>query len=503
MGHWQGMRAKAGFVLACLIASGVRVPPAGAVVSEGNKRQLETGASTQGGGATSSSKFQNQSSIGDPVANVRIGGSKFRMIPGFLAAALSAQSGSPASELDVRVLVAKTAPAGTLIDPQAWQRDHDPFFLWEAPPTGPDVAGYSYAIDGEPDETIDTTGTSFDVASSPLAVLSDGTHTFAVKALSLAGTSGSPISFEIWIDTTPPQIVASSPAPAALLNTPSPSANATVTDAGSGVDASTITWLINGSAAPSAWNAELGVMVTTGGAWKEGVNSLELRAADRVGNAGVPLLWSVTLDTQPPTGAVTINGGEETTTSVYVRLGLEASDATSGLARILVSNDQAVGYVEEPYTTVRDVWKLNAIRGRQSVYVKFVDAAGNISAPASDAIELLLLSPETLITSGPAGFTLNLQAAFTFACPEGDCVFSFAFDRESWSAWSPLASAASAPLPFGNHYFRVKAAKDVNGQSGIQPDEEDPTPAERTWVVGVQPSISIPKGPPIKLWRLD
>jgi hypothetical protein len=50
----------------------------------------------------------------------------------------------------------------------------------------------------------------------------------------------------------------------------------------------------------------------------------------------------------------------------------------------------------------------------------------------------------------------------------------------------------------------VKAARDVNGIQGIQSDEEDPSPAERTWIVGVAPSmIAVPKGPPIKIWRLE
>ena len=61
-----------------------------------------------------------------------------------------------------------------------------------------------------------------------------------------------------------------------------------------------------------------------------------------------------------------------------------------------------------------------------------------------------------------------------------------------------------ADLLFGNHYFRVKAAKEVNGIDGIQPDEEDPSPAERTWIVGVEPSVfTVPKGPPIKVWRIE
>ena len=83
-------------------------------------------------------------------------------------------------------------------------------------------------------------------------------------------------------------------------------------------------------------------------------------------------------------------------------------------------------------------------------------------------------------------------------------MFSYAFDGDDWSDWSPQLSVESGELMFGNHYFRVKAAKEVNGVDGIQSDEEDPTPSERTWIVGAEPSVfSVPKGPPIKLWRID
>ena len=83
-------------------------------------------------------------------------------------------------------------------------------------------------------------------------------------------------------------------------------------------------------------------------------------------------------------------------------------------------------------------------------------------------------------------------------------MFSYAFDSEPWSAWSSETVAVTEGLPSGNHYIRVKSARDVNGIPGIQPDEEDPSPAERTWVVGVGSwLLTVPKGPPIKLWRLE
>ncbi len=474
-------------------------------VSRGTNKRLQSASTNQGGGTIISPRFHQQIAVGEPVAGNITTSGRFRIVPGFLGASLSTTKQLPPTDLDITVLYAKTDPMGTQIQPQTWQRDTNPIFIWEPPVTEPKLAGYSYAIDAAPDDVVDTTATSLDLATSKLDPLSDGKHTFSVKAIDTARNSGAAKSIEIWVDVNPPQIVTYTPAPGTLFNSLSTPVSAKIADMGSGVTGSTLSLLINGRSVSVQWNAASGMLTSTGSAgWKEGANSIELHAADLVGNALAPLIWSVTVDTTPPVGTLLINGGAKMTTSIHVNLTLNATDAISGVDRILLSNDERSGYVEEPYVALRELWALPAVRGTQKVFVKFVDKAGNISEPVSAAIELGLLSPHTVITSGPAGFTQTRTATFAFMCPEGDCVYSYSFDDQDWSPWSSETSATSQELPFGNHYFRVKAAKEVNGIAGIQPDEEDPSPAERTWVVGVEPSVfTVPKGPPIKVWRIE
>ena len=473
-----------------------------AAVAQGQQDQLDTGSTHQGGGLSTSSKFRQHGVIGQATATTRIASSKFRILPGLFAAVDAASSQSlPLSELDLSVLSAKTDALGSTIPPKTWQRDNDPLFIWEPPRAGAPLAGYSYAIDAVPDTIVDTAATSFEV---PPRGLADGTHTFTVQAVNTAGKAGKPVSIEIWVDTTPPQILTYTPTPGALLNTPSSSISATLSDVASGVDPAAVSLAVNGTTASVTVDPSTGAVTARGGAWREGANSLELRVADAAGNAQTPLVWSVTLDSTPPTGTVTINGGASRTTSVYVTLGLAASDAVSGVARVLISNEELAGYVEEPFAAIRELWQLPSLRGPRPVYVKFVDRAGNVSAPVTDQITLDLLSPDTVITSGPAGATPSRDGSFAFMCPEGGCVFSFAFDHEEWSDWSAATTATTPNLSYGNHYFRVKAARDVNGTTGIQLDEEDPSPAERSWIVGLGPSwLAVPKGPPVKLWRLE
>ncbi|PIQ84024.1 MAG: hypothetical protein COV75_04470 [Candidatus Omnitrophica bacterium CG11_big_fil_rev_8_21_14_0_20_63_9] len=473
-------------------------------MSESGDKQVETASVNSGGGATTSSNLRQQSSIGDSMSTARVSSSRFRIAPGFVGASLSSAGGQPLSELNIQVLYAKTEALGVSIAPQTWQRDRDPVFFWEAPPSATSVAGYSYAIDAAPDDTVDTTGTSFDVATSPLTSLPDGVHRFTVKAINTAGSVGNPASFDIWVDTTAPVIASATPAAGSLLNTATPTIAAVITDAHSGVSASTIELLIDNAALSVQFIPATGAMSATAPALIDGSHVVKLRATDTAGNVQNWLLWSLTTDTIAPAGSVVINGGAEETTSSYVTLTLSASDISSGVDRVLISNDPSGSFVEEPYIVLRDLWLLTPVRGLRTVYVKFEDEAGNMSAPVSDEIYLNLLAPETLITSGPAGFAPSQTATFTFMCPEGTCLFSYAFDTQAWSSWSSSATATASGLTYGNHFFRVKAAQDVNGIPGIQPDEEDPTPAERAWVVGVQPSLlSVPRGPPIKLWRLE
>ena len=471
-------------------------------VSQSDDQQLQVASANQGGGTSSGGSFQAQSSIGGGMDTHQIGSSRFRILPGLFGG--GSDTAVPVGDLDITILYAKTDAFGTEIPPGTWQRDRDPLFIWAPPAAGPEqLGGYSYAVDGTPDDTVDTTSTSLDLAASGLPLLSDGTHTFSVKAINTLGNGGNPITLALWVDTTPPQIVTYSPAASSLFKTAAP-VTASLSDAHSGVSQTALQVLVNGGVTSATFDPATGTLTASGGSWREGANSLELRVEDAVGNAQAPLIWSVTLDTQPPSGTVILNGGAALTTSLYVTLGVNASDETSGVAGMLISNAESSGYVQEPYTALREFWGLNPVRGVQRVYVKFLDTAGNVSEPVSDDIELALLSPDTLITSGPAGTSPVREATFTFQCPEGTCLFSYAFDNEEWSEWSAASTATVSGLAFGNHYFRVKAARDINGEPDIQADEEDPSPAERTWIVGAEPSLFvIPKGPPIKLWRLE
>ncbi len=94
-------------------------------------------------------------------------------------------------------------------------------------------------------------------------------------------------------------------------------------------------------------------------------------------------------DSDTPTGSVTINGGASQTASLDVTLGLSATDASSGVKEMMVSNRADFAGAEwEPYATSR-AWRLEeGSEGYRSVYARYRDYSypGHVSYPASDTI---------------------------------------------------------------------------------------------------------------------
>lgn len=92
-------------------------------------------------------------------------------------------------------------------------------------------------------------------------------------------------------------------------------------------------------------------------------------------------------DATAPTGRVSINGGDATTRRLAVRLALGARDNAggTGVAQMCISNTAACGSWRA-YATASS-WRLRVGgTGARTVYVRFKDRAGNISAYARDTI---------------------------------------------------------------------------------------------------------------------
>lgn len=404
--------------------------------------------------------------------------------------------------LDVPVIWAKTSSGGANIPTQLWQDCGDPYMSWEYPVTGVQPVGYSYAWGDIPDNKADTAGSFY---QTPSDFLGDGVRVFNLKAENSAGNWGETVSFELWIDRGSPVVGNYSPLKGSIIATDKPAITIGANDDKSGVDPDAITMKINKSTVQAAYDENSqSIVYVPSIPLSEGDNVVSLEVSDLVGNKTSQLVWSFTVDTKSPTGYVIINNQDAVTNSAYVNLAVAATDSTTEIAGMVISNDGVFDSEQwEQFKTKKENWMLTPISGTRRVYIKFKDTAGNESEIFSDIIELIITAPDTIITSGPSLLTKAKEALFTFKGSVEDCIFRWKFDDEEWSDWSKNTSVTKKDLKYGNHYFKVQAAKDVNKDTRIDLDEIDPAPAERTWTISEKGVIKPEpeKKKPFKFWK--
>ena len=151
-----------------------------------------------------------------------------------------------------------------------------------------------------------------------------------------------------------------------------------------------------------------------------GTHRLQARATDVAGNSTTTADRFITVDNQAPTGTIVINSGATATNSRNVTLTLSASDALSSVTQMRFSNTGTGAFsTAEPFATTK-AWTLTTGAGTKTVFVQFMDAAGNWSTAAiSDTIVLDTTAPTisartaTNITGSSATITWTTNEAAT------------------------------------------------------------------------------------------
>ena len=113
---------------------------------------------------------------------------------------------------------------------------------------------------------------------------------------------------------------------------------------------------------------------------------------------------TITLDTAGPTGTMAINGGAAYTKSATVLLTLSAADAT----QMQFSNDGTSWSLPVPYATSY-TYSLPGADGPKTVYVRYIDTAGNTGPTASGQIRLDTKIDHALFLSAPGDVVRNAR----------------------------------------------------------------------------------------------
>jgi len=153
----------------------------------------------------------------------------------------------------------------------------------------------------------------------------------------------------------------------------------------------------------------------------DGLRTIYMQVKDARGAISAPVSASITLDTTPPTGTIRVNGGAAWTSNPAVTLNLTYEDGIGTGPREMrlsnLPNSWTSGFLTYQSTYA---WNLPEGDGLKTLYVKFIDAAGNESDRISTTISLDQTSPTgtVKINSGAAN-TNNAAVQLQLASDDG------------------------------------------------------------------------------------
>lgn len=217
-----------------------------------------------------------------------------------------------------------------------------------------------------------------------LSDVSNGSHTYTAKARDAAGNiSGASNAVTVIVDTvapTAPRIT--SPANSSYNKT------GTIAISGAAEADSTIEIFDSVTSKGTATTNASGAWTKTLTGVSNGPHVYTVKARDGAGNVSTAsVAVRVTVDKTKPTGRIKINNGAATTRSRTVTLALSATDPApaSGVAQMCVANTTTCTAWQTYGASKR--WTLKSgTAGTRTVWVRYKDRAGNVSAAYRDTI---------------------------------------------------------------------------------------------------------------------
>ena len=280
----------------------------------------------------------------------------------------------------------------------------------------------------------------------------DGAKTVYVKFKDAAGNISTPVSSSIILDNTPPSGTsikinnddAYTRSTAVTLTLAAGDANPPITMCFSN-DGTTYTSPWENYATSRPYNLPTG----------DGSKTVYVKFKDAAGNISTPVSSSIILDNTAPTGtSININNGDAYTRSTAVTLTLAAGDANPPITMCFSNDGTTYTSPWENYATSRP-YNLPTGDGSKTVYVKFKDAAGNISTPVSNSIILDNTPPTGTSISINNGDAYTRSTAVTLTLAAGDAnppiTMCFSNDGTTYtSPWENYATSRPYNLPTGD-----------------------------------------------------
>lgn len=300
-------------------------------------------------------------------------------------------------------------------------------------------------------------GAAFTACASPRTLnnVTDGTHTFRVRAVDPAGNiDASPASYTWEIETVEPETF--------FVSTPNDPSNAADATFEFGSDETPVTFTCSLDSAPFAACSA----VSTFAGLADGSHTLSVIATDDFGNVDpTPATYAWTIDTVAPQTGISV-APAAVTNDPDAAFAFTSTEANSTFECNLDGGGFSACPTPTTFAGLSD--------GAHTLSVRAIDAAGNIDAtPATHAWTVDTVAPDTTLTSTPPDPASSSAGTFAFTSNESGSTFECAIDGGAFTACaSPRTFTALAD---GEHTVQVRA---VDSAGNV-----DATPAVYTWTV--------------------
>ena len=324
------------------------------------------------------------------------------------------------------------------------------------------LLGFECSVDAGP----------FEPCDSPESVqgLDPGEHTFAVRAVDLAGNAGPPDTFTWTLIGPPLTTISAGPAD------PSPTQDATFTFSADQAGSTFLCTIDGGDFLPCTSPAEYAGLTN-------GEHTFEVQATNTFGlieEEPAAYTWTVAApaDTTPPLTTLTATPAAVTLVGEAV---FEFTSNEFGAVFECSLDGAAFQGCDSPYELD------GLLDGEHTFAVRAIDAALNVDPTPATYEWTVDLPPLAEILSGPAELTESSTATFEFSANEVVAGFECFLDGVTAPCTSPVTYTG---LALGDHVFAVRAIDDTPSTVAAFEDHD------WTIVAAAPPSTSFVAGPP-------